>query len=78
MNMNIHINIDINIHVHIIMKTNVHINITCTTLATTLRVLTCSRNLNAAAGQDSECGCKSIRTLVYIKSFPMSSATPRL
>ena len=57
MNINIDMNVDININIHIIMNTNVHIHINNTTLAATLRVLTCSRTLSAAVSRDSECGC---------------------
>ena len=65
----IHINIEINIHVHKIMNTNAHIPVTNTTLAAALRVLTCSRTLNAEECQESECGCKSIRSGLKIQKL---------
>ena len=55
------------------MNTNVHIHITSTTLAAALRVLTCSRTLNAAASQDSECGCKSISSEFKIQKLDQQS-----
>ena len=69
MNMNMNIHIDINIHVHKHMKTIVRIHITSSTLAAALRILTCSRTLNAAASQDSERGCKSISSEFKIQKL---------